>query len=155
MREDAAGPDAWIIKVSGKITRYPNVLIPSTRGALTNANYQSRVARKRAKSRRYGFPFDWLYEARKDTGGSAIYTDVVEAGVVAWPTWLMIQALPEAWRKEYEGLEVDSVVFYPAKLVANSAAEFDALVEKYGRDGTPWTAAIEMGGPDDPIRQLV
>src|SRR5262249_28475618 len=125
VRQYAAGRDAWIIKASGKIAAWPNVLIPSTKGALTNENYKSRAAKRRAAAQwaklapragRYGFPFDWLTEARKDEGNCSIYTDVVEAGVVAWPTWLMIQALPPAWRQEYEALQVDSILFYPAKL---------------------------------------
>src|SRR5262249_27204903 len=48
VREHAAGPDAWVIKVSGAIAAGPNALIPSTKGALTNANYKSRAAKRRA-----------------------------------------------------------------------------------------------------------
>jgi hypothetical protein len=83
VRDHAADWDAWIIKVSGPITRMPNVLIPSTNGALTHANFQKRAAKKRAKTRRFGFIFDWLYEPRKAAGNATLYTDVVEAGVVA------------------------------------------------------------------------
>jgi hypothetical protein len=142
--EHAAGPDAWIVKVSGPISTAPNVLIPSTKGALTHANYQSRAAKKRAKSRRHGLVFDWLYEVRKHTGNATIYTHVVEAGFVAWPTWLMIQAMPPALRKNYEDLEVETILFYPKKMVAETGPEFDALIAKFHQDQTSWNASIDM-----------
>jgi hypothetical protein len=144
VNEHAAGRDAWIIKVSGKITTFPNALVPSTKGALTNANYKSRAAKRRARTSRYGFAFDWDNEARKDTGNTAIYTDVIEAGVVAWATLLVIQALPPGWREEYENLEVDSILFYPKKMVADSGPGFDALVEEHRHFNTPWQASINM-----------
>jgi hypothetical protein len=154
VRAHSAGPDAWIIKVSGEVTVGPNVLIPSTKGALTNANYKSRAARRRAaeqwargasQTARQRFALDRLDEVKRDTANTAIYTDVVEAGVVADATWLMIQALPPKWREEYENLEVDTILFYPAKMVADCGPGFDALVEKYRHGGTPWTATIDMG----------
>jgi hypothetical protein len=163
-RQHAAGPDAWFVKVSGKITAGPNVLIPSTKGALTNANYKSRAARRRAAAQwrrlsgqaaRQHFALDRLDEVREGTANTAIYTDVVEAGVVAHATWLMIEALPEAWRKEYEGLEVDSILLYPKKLVADDGPTFDALVERHRRDGTPWTESVDMGGPEEAIRKHI
>ena len=154
-QQHAAGRDAWIIKVSGPITAAPNVLIPSTKGALTNANYQSRAARQRARSRRQGFAFDWLFESRKATGSAAIYTDVVEAGIVAWPTWLMIQAMPPALRQQYENLEVDSLIFYPAKLVAGSGLEYDRLVGQMRCGQAPWAADIDLDAMQQTItRQL-
>jgi hypothetical protein len=113
LEKNAAGRDAWIIKASGKIVQYPNVLIPSTKDALTNTNFKSRKAKKQSHHRRYGFVFDWVVPVRKDMGNTTIYTDVIEAGIVAWPTWLLIQALPPVWRKEYENLEVDTLIFYP------------------------------------------
>jgi hypothetical protein len=154
LNQHAAGWDAWVIKVSGQIAAWPNVLIPSTKGALTNANYKSRVAKRRAAAQwtrlarqaaRHRFPLDRLDEVKKDTANTAIYTDVIEAGVVAWPTWLMIRALPPRWRAEYEALEVDSILFYPKKMVAGDGPALDALVEKYRHGGTPWTATIDMG----------
>jgi hypothetical protein len=144
LSEYAASWDAWIIKASGPIKQMPNVLIPSTSKALTHANYQKRVAKKRAKSKRYGFIFDWLYEARKATGNACLFTDVIEAGIVAWPTWLMIQALPPAARAEYENLEVETILFYPAKMVADSGPEYDSLVEKYALAKAPWTETLDM-----------
>jgi hypothetical protein len=149
--EHAAGPDAWIAKVSGKINAWPNVLIPSTKAALTNANYKSRAAKCHVRAIRYGLAFDRYEEARKPSGNTALYTDVVEAGVVAWPTWLMIQALPPQWREEYERLEVDTILFYPKQLVADSGPAFDALVGEHRHGGTPWKATLDMA----TLRQLI
>lgn len=149
--EHAAGPDAWVVKVSGPITAAPNVLIPSTSGALTHANYQSRAAKKRAKSRRQGLVFDWMFEAGKHTGNATIYTDVIEAGFVAWPTWLMIQAMPAGLREDYEDLEVETILFYPKKMVAGSGPEFDALLAKFGHDQTSWHSSIDM----EQLQQLI
>jgi hypothetical protein len=142
----AAGRDAWIIKVSGLIAAGLNVLIPSTKDPWTNANYRSRAARRRAKAAaaRYGSVFDWNEVKPKDASNTELLTDEVGAGVVAWPTWLMIRALPAKWRRQYENLEVDSIIFYPRKLVANSGAEYDALVRKLSHDGTPWTSDLDM-----------
>jgi hypothetical protein len=156
LHEHAAARDAWIIKVSGKITAYPNVLIPSTRDALTNSNFKSRAAKRRAATQwtrvgRYGFAFDSPDEIRKDEGTTRIYTDVIEAGVVAHASWLMIRALPSAWRREYESLEVDSILFYPAQMVANDGPAFDALFQQHSHDGTPWQATIDM----ENLRQLI
>jgi hypothetical protein len=151
VREHAAGKDAWIIKVSGGISACPNVLIPSTKEALTNENYQKRKAKLRAARQwkataRYGLAFDWRHQDRKDTANTAIYSDVVQAGVVAHPTWLLIQALPPQLRREYEQLEVDTIIFYPAKLVAESGPAFDELIQRLRHEGTPWKAFIDMEG---------
>jgi hypothetical protein len=45
LQEQAAGWDAWMVKVTGPITSAPNVLVPSTTGALTHANYRKRAAK--------------------------------------------------------------------------------------------------------------
>ena len=144
LRENAAGADAWVVKVTGDVTHAPNALIPSTSAALTHGNYGSRAARHRAKSRKMGFAFDWLYQARKETGNSTLFTNRIEAGVVAWPTWLMIQALPQELRKEYENLEVETVLFYPSQLVAADGPAYDALVDGLASDRTPWSSTIDM-----------
>jgi hypothetical protein len=155
VREHAAGNDAWIIKVSGPLTRMPNVLVPSTNEALTHANYQSQAARKRASARRSGFVFDQLDEARKKPGNATLFTDVIEAGVVAWPTWLIIQALPEAMRQEHEDLEVETILFYPEKMVARTGPEYDALVENYAQAVAPWTETIDLGRMERTIIERV
>jgi hypothetical protein len=144
VEKHAVGRDGWIVKVSGPITRSPNVLVPSTKGALTNENYQRRAAKRRATSQRPAFMFDWVQEPRKRTGNAMIFTDVIEAGIIAWSTWLMIKALPTELRREYEELDVDSIVFYPKNLVADSGAEFDTLTEQFATDDTSWTAKMDM-----------
>jgi hypothetical protein len=137
LKEYAAGNDAWVIKVTGDITLAPNALIPSTSDALTHANYRSRVSRKRANARKKGFVHDWLYEATKDTGNATLFTHRIEAGIVAWPTLLMIQAMPAAVRQEYENLEVETILFYPAQLVADDGPAYDALVDRLASDQVP------------------
>lgn len=144
LEENAAGRDAWVVKVTGDISAAPNALIPSTVGALTNGNYQSRAARKRARSRKDGAEFDWLYESVKDTGHATLFTDRVEAGIVAWATWLLIQAMPPRLRAEYEALEVETILFYPAKLVAATGPEYDAIVERLADARAPWTATLDL-----------
>jgi hypothetical protein len=156
VREHAAGPDAWFVKASGPVAAFPNALIPSTKDALTNENYRRRAARRSAAPPpppRYGLAFDRAGDARPGAGNTAIYTDVVEAGVVARPTWLMIQALPPAWRAEYETLAVDSIVFYPRKLVADSGAEYDELTARHASGGTPWAAALDMDALELTVRR--
>jgi hypothetical protein len=115
------------------------------------------AARRRAGTApgRYGFAFDRLREERKGNGNTSIYTDVVEAGVVAWPTWLMILALPEQLRKEYEGLEVDTILFYPRKMVAEGGAAFDALVREHAHEDTPWRATIDMAALEQTIKRRI
>jgi len=84
---------------------FPNALIPSTRDALTNANYQLRRAKSRARRRAYGFGFDSVQNSSQARSGAVIYTRRIEAGIVrGQPPWLMIKALPSAWRREYENL---------------------------------------------------
>jgi hypothetical protein len=144
VQQHAAGTDSWIIKATGPITGMPNVLVPSTNGVLTHANYQSRAAKKRAKAKKRGFVFDWLCESKKTTGNATLYTDVVEAGFITWPTWLMIQTLPAAVRKSYENLETETIICYPAKLVANDGVQYDLLVEKYEKTEAPWEESIDL-----------
>ncbi len=146
LQQHAAGDDAWVVKVSGKVKTSPNVLIPSTKDALTNANYQQQTARRQAKARRFGAALSWIAAPRKDTGNTALYTSVVEGGVVAWSTWLMIQALPPKLRDEYERLEVDTLLFYPKAFVADSGEEYDRLVRRHQRRKTPWAAKLDMEG---------
>lgn len=154
-QEHAAGPDAWVVKVSGPITAAPNALVPSTADALTHANYQSRKDKKRAKSRRFGFTFDWMYEAGKPSQSTVIYTDVVEAGVVAWPTWLMIQALPPEVRRQYEELEVETLLLYPRDMVADSGPAYDALVKKFHRLNVPWEESLDLAGFQQVVRRFL
>jgi hypothetical protein len=144
MEKHAAGRDAWIVKVSGKISNRPNALIASTKDALTNANHSSRTAKARARQRRFGFTLDWMQESKTKNGNTVIYSDVVEGGIVAWATWLMIQALPPDWRREYENLEVDSILFYPRQLVAHDGPDYDRLVAEVERPGTDWASILDL-----------
>ena len=138
LKKNAAGDDAWFIKVSGKIEHFPNTLIPSTTGALTTDNYRRQSAKARSKSERQA-------KRDPDSGRTAIFTDVIESGIIARPTWLIIQALPPAWRKEYENLVVDSIVFYPKKLVARTVAEYDALCRQFRGSGCGWKTRLDLG----------
>jgi hypothetical protein len=56
----------------------------------------------------------------------------------------MIQALPEAVRQEYENLEVETVIFYPARLVADSGPAYDELVARQARSEAPWEASLDL-----------
>lgn len=142
MEEHAAGRDAWFAKVSGPIEHTPNALIPSTRDALTNGNYRNRTAQRRAQARTTDF--DDEYEGDKYTKGTRIYTDVIQGGIVTWATWLMIQALPKKMREEYERLEVDTLVWYPKRLVADSGEEYDRLYQQFATKETHWLEIYDM-----------
>lgn len=137
LERHAAGRDAWFLKASGPIRAGHNVLIPSTLDALTNANYASRAARCRSQRGR---------EGRDAERGTALFSAEVQAGIVAWPTWLMIRAMPPALRAEYEALEVDSIVFYPARLVADTPEGYDELVGRLRAGGAPWSEVLDVDG---------
>ena len=148
--ENAAGTDAWIIKVTGNIESLPNALIPSTLEALTHDNYTSRKARKNAKSRQQAFKAEPLNKFRVEDNNAALFTDRIEAGIVAWPTWLMIQAMPDCVRQEYENLEVETVLFYATGLVAEDGPGYDSLVAKLSNPHAPWSSTIDM----DKLRKI-
>jgi hypothetical protein len=119
-----APDDGWLVYVTGPICGYLNAMIPSLEGAVTWQNYTAR--RKNARRRAAWGPDPAEQRGRaaaEDGGRTHLYTDQVDFGVVAWPTWLMIQVLPPAARAEYERLRVESVVFYPRHLIANSGQE--------------------------------
>ena len=153
MEKHAVGRDAWFIKVSGTITMFPNTLIPSTIDGLTHANYHSRRAKQRAQSQRSGFMFDEYHEQPAYTGNTAIFTDIIESGVIAWATWLMIRAMPDEMRADYENLEVESIVFYPAKMVAKTGPEYDELVNKFDQTEVPWSSTLEPAQFEQTIRR--
>ena len=121
---EAAGWDGWFVRVTGPISAAPNALIPSTVDALTHGNYKSRAARRRwggsqQRNRAGGAP--------SGRGYSRLFGAEVSSGVVVWPIWKMIQALPPELRREYENLRVESAVFYPRGFVADSWPGLAAL----------------------------
>lgn len=132
MLAHAAGPDAWIIKVTGDIPSNNNVLIPSTRNALTLDNVREKKKRGKAK-----------HSDTDRDGKTAVYSKRVEAGIVSWATWLVIQALPSPLREEYENLTVDSVLYYPRRLVADTVQEFDQLITQYQSTEVNWVETMD------------
>ncbi len=118
--------DAWFLRVTGAIKSFPNTLIPSTEGARTSENFKKRIPQAVA--------------------GARLYSQRIESGVVTWPTWLMIQALPPAARREYEALNVDSVVMYPAQFVADDGIAFDDLLQRLRQDHLPWESLLDLPG---------
>jgi hypothetical protein len=124
-------PDAWCVRVTGPIDGIHNALIPSTLGALTPEGY---VRSRRRKSK------------RTKLGGSKLFSKVIESGIVTLSTWLMIQALPKPARECYERLNIDSIVFYPRRLVAASGPAYDELVASMRSDRLPWTAKLDLDG---------
>jgi hypothetical protein len=151
LRKHADGDHAWFVKVSGPIQEFNNTLIPSTIDGLTNDNYRGRdrdrAARKANLTVLGRKDRDRLRERIDDRKYTALFTDEVNAGVVTWATWLMIQALPPAARRQYENLRAETIVFYPRKLAAASGKEFDALVKQY-RTGRPvdWRQELDLDG---------
>ncbi len=130
LEHEAAGDDAWFVVVSGPLAGGLNTFVPSSRDALTAANHRKRAAVAVAKS---------------TDGGTELLTGEVNAGVVAWATWLVITALPPAARAGYAGLRVESVVFYPRGLVARSGPEYDALCDaRVGGPPLGWEQAVDL-----------
>jgi hypothetical protein len=79
-----------------------------------------------------------------ELGGGRLYSQKIDAGVVTWATWLMIQAMPAAVRREYESLTADSIIFYPGVLAANSPGEYDRLVEQHETGQLPWETDVDL-----------
>lgn len=131
--------DGWILRVTGDITAIPNVLIPSTQGAITSENYRSRNRRKSSAE------VNWSNSTEsEDRSGTRIFSQRIEAGVIAYSTWLMIQALPEAARIEYENLRVESMLLYPRSLIAETGQDFDRLMDQHHKGDVPWTAQLDL-----------
>jgi hypothetical protein len=155
LRQHADGEYAWYVKASGPVEGFANTLISSTVNALTNDNYRgrdrSRAARRANVAMLDRKNRDWCKERVADRKYTALLTDEVNAGVVTYATWLMIQALPRAARQQYEHLRAETVVFYPKKLAASDGTEYDALVEKYrrGDHAVDWRQELDL---DDMTR---
>ncbi len=144
---DKAPPDGWLVRVSGTFdSDVLNVLVPSTEGAITTANYRER---KRPSARRTGTQRVFRQEATRDpqppeARGSKLYTGVVESGVVTLATWEVIRVLPEALRRQYEALRVDSLIFYPTRLIANDGPAYDRLCEQVKVGGAGWRQTLDL-----------
>lgn len=142
-----APPDGWLVRVSGTFgADVSNVLVPSTEDAFTTANYREK---KRPGARRAAMRRVFRQEARRDpqppeVRGSKLYTGVVESGVVTQATWEVIQVLPEVMRRQYEALRVDSLVFYPTRLIANDGPGYDRLCEQVRVAGAGWRQTLDL-----------
>jgi len=146
VREHAPA-DGWMIRVTGNIATINNVLIPSTRDALTSANYNRRTARRKARQATIrGFELDYLRELpiSDDDLGAKLFSGRIESGVVTWATWLMIQALPPNVRMEYETLTAESIVFYPSSLIADTGQDYDRLCCQLGTEELPWDSVVNL-----------
>lgn len=142
-----APPDAWLVRVSGTFgADVLNVLVPSTEGAVTTANYRGR---ERPGARRAARQRVFRQEALRDpqppeARGSKLYTGVVESGIVTGATWEVIRVLPDAVRRQYETLRVDSLVFYPARLVAPDGPAYDRLCDEVRVAGAGWRQTLDL-----------
>ena len=120
-----AAPDAWYLRVTGDLDAGLNALIPSSTEAVTSENYRRR-------------------KPGHAPGGAGLFSRRIESGVVTHATWLMIRALPEAVRRDYERLRVDSLVLYPSVLAAADGPAYDHLVERHRAAGLPWEAELDL-----------
>jgi hypothetical protein len=146
-----ADRDAWLIRVSGPLPGILNALLPSTPDALTSLNYNSR---SRARRRQWG-----QYRQRagsrlaRKAPGARLYARTVESGIVTWATWAMIQALPDEVRAAYEGLTAETIVLYPRQLVADTAKEYEQLVQRLRRDELPWESLLDLDAREIVTRE--
>ena len=150
--------DAWFIRVTGDIRAFPNALIPSTEAAITSENYREKLRTgKRRRQRQRVFHLEALRDPAsvKGTRGSKLYAARVESGIVTAKTWLMISALPANWRKEYEELTVDSIIFYPTALVAGDGQQFDEISQRHESIDLPWAASLNMSDMEVVRREMI
>jgi len=142
-----APDDGWFLRVTGPINTMPNTLIPSTVDAVTHQNYRRRSARARLADQSCT---DSRTKERKS--GAKLFSAEIASGVVTWPTWLMIQCLPQVARADFEDLVVESIVMYPNRLIAADGREYDRLVAKLQSDRVPWRQELDLG--DLTVRQV-
>ena len=138
-----ADSDAWQAFVTGDMCGQINSLIPSTEDAVTSSNYRSR--RRRLRDMRIGFAGD-LDEPQSEAvdRGSRLYSARIEFGIVTWATWQVIQSLPVPLRTAYENLRVESICFFPHRLIAHDGQEFDRIVAEFGAEQVPWRSVLDM-----------
>jgi hypothetical protein len=123
-------------------------LILSTEDAVTSRDYQTQRRRRNRRIARRGFGFDRVAEppSNRGTVKSKLYSATVRSGIVTYATWLMIQAMPPALRRDYENLTAESIVLYPRQLVARDGHEHDELVARHAGAGLPWQTSIDLEG---------
>jgi hypothetical protein len=126
--EKSADPDAWYIRVTGDLQAGDNVLIPSTVDALTSKNYRKKKG------------------PDPESASGRLFARRIESGIVTPDTWLMIGAMPPALRADYEGLDAESLVFYPRELAARDGADYDRLIDEIGQEPLPWEASLDLAG---------
>jgi hypothetical protein len=145
LENHAAGQDAWFIKVSGPLPHGVNTLIPSTADALTLANYRNRTRKERSKTRHDRLNATTLPDNFQNRQYTRLLTHEVNSGVITWATWMMIQALPRAFRQDYENLQVETIVFYPKVCVAHSGEQYDTLTGKLKTGAlVPWEQVLDL-----------
>jgi hypothetical protein len=142
----SAPDDGWIVRASGKIKGFLNVLIPSTDQALTSLNFRHKKRRcKRKQANVSAARTEREYDpATRDAGAARIYTQNIEFGVVTIHTWNSLKLLPAHARKQYEQLRVDAIVFFPRKLIAQDAAGYRKLYKQYHSKELPWGQALDL-----------
>jgi hypothetical protein len=138
-----APDDGWLVYASGPISGYANALIPSLEDAVTGSNFKERRRRARRRAA-WEVPTPGPADDDDDDGRTHLYTDRVDFGVVAWSTWLAVQALPPAARARYEQLRADAIVFYPRHLIAADGADYDPLVQKYPEGTPPFEGELDL-----------
>lgn len=122
--------DGWYLRVTGPVTGWDNTLIPSTVDALTHSNFRRRMRRP---------------DAKPLVPRGRLYTREVESGIVTAATWDLIRCLPDAARQQYEGLRVESMVFYHSRLIASDGARYDELVSRLGLPTMPFVSWYDFG----------
>lgn len=132
---DTAAAGGWYVRVTGDLGGFQNTLIPSTRKAITREQYRKYEAQLSESG---------VDEFDLNDHGAKLYSGTIESGIVTEATWAVIQAMPEQVRVQYEALLVDSMVFYPASLVARDGCAFDDLVTRHQGNDLPWEAEISL-----------
>ncbi len=142
--ERLCDPDGWIVRVTGSILEHPNALIPSTDGAVTGENYDRTKRRQRRRdAMRQAIAREAEEEPDLRRASGRLYAERVESGVVCAATWRVIRVLPPTLRRQYEGLTVDSLVFYPRAWAARNGREYDELVHRHQVGELSWKQILD------------
>ncbi|QGJ69324.1 Hypothetical protein PBC10988_9980 [Planctomycetales bacterium 10988] len=136
LAQELADSDAWFIRVTGDLSNFPNTLIPSSLDPVTSDNYRSCLEITKQQKFQQAPSQDWI-------GGSKLFSDRIESGIVSDSTWRVIQTLPRTARLEYEKLIAENIVYYPRKFIATSAEEYDQKRQDFGSDKLPWHSTFD------------